>query len=68
MSMTMGFAVRLEEDHPWETVRCDCEAPSDLARLVFCVPLRNNRSTGRVAAGVHRVALVKLACAKVSYR
>ena len=37
-------AAKVEEEHPWETVRCDYEAPSDLARLVFCVPLRNNRS------------------------
>ena len=44
MSMAMGFALPVEEEHPWETVRCDYEAPSDLARLVFCVPLHNNRS------------------------
>ena len=37
-------AAKVEEEHPWETVRCDYEAPSDLARLVFCVPLHNNRS------------------------
>ena len=36
-------AAKVEEEHLWETVRCDYEAPSDLARLVFCVPLHNNR-------------------------
>ena len=58
-------AAKVEEEHPWETVRCDCEAPSVLRTLA---QQQKRRGTGCVAAGVHRVAFVKLACAKVPYR
>ena len=37
-------AAKVKEEYPWETMRCEYEAPSDFARLVFCVPLHSNNS------------------------
>ena len=37
-------AAKVKEEYPWETTRCEYEAPSDFARLVFCVPLYSNNS------------------------
>ena len=37
-------AAKVKEEYPWETTRCEYEAPSDFARLVFCVPLHSNNS------------------------
>ena len=34
----------MKKEYPWETTRCEYEAPSDFARLVFCVPLHSNNS------------------------
>ena len=37
-------AAKVKEEYAWETTRCEYEAPSDFARLVFCVPLHSNNS------------------------
>ena len=60
-------AAKVKEEYPWETTRCEYEAPSDFARLVFCVPLHGNNSA-HVAASVHRAKVVELARVEVPYR
>ena len=37
------FAAKVVEEHPWESAKCELQAPPDMARLVFAVPLHTNK-------------------------
>ena len=37
------FAAKVVDEHPWESAKCEFQAPPEMARLVFAVPLHTNK-------------------------